>query len=249
MYGRDFDCLPLPLPRSRDEILGEAEAALTRCLEEDDFDLAGEVLLAWPLSGQVLPGDETGRSVWSPAAAFGFELLSRVEDRAGFLPSPATRVDIARALPEPERRRYLLASAYHTVYVMGLLCAAALTAGKAPPASVEPDPAMPSGAAQKMLGHLDDAARSAVWFQEFQLLDLDQQDALAGLVFQIAMRRKFKLRDYPGMMHLLLDADSLGLAQGPLATQAAQLLGRLQVLSGTIGERQAGRAKSRAAAA
>ncbi len=230
LYGRDLDCMPLPLPRTRDEVLGEAEAALARCLDEEDYDLAGEVLLAWPYTGTAKDAANGGETVWSAAAAFGFEVLTRVEDRAGFLPSPATRVNTLRSLVGEERRNYLLASSYHTIYVMGLLCAAALGPGKLPPARV---PALTShaGAAKKMLAHLAPEVQLTHWYEQFRLLDLEQQDGLAGLVFQIAMRRMVKAGDYAGLAGLLGEADGLGLTDCPMAGQAASLLLRLHEMN------------------
>ena len=92
------------LPRKRKEILLDAEAALSRCLDHQDYDLAGEVLLAWPL---------TGRS-WGAIGAFGFRVLAHVEDQAGFLPSSSTRIDRLNRLHGEDRAKYLLATAYHT---------------------------------------------------------------------------------------------------------------------------------------
>ena len=62
IFVTDFNIRPWRLPRQRNMILADAEAALARCLDDQDYDLAGEVLLAWPL---------TGRS-WGASAAFGF---------------------------------------------------------------------------------------------------------------------------------------------------------------------------------
>src|SRR6266566_4615138 len=106
MYVSDRNIRPRRLPRQRTAILAEAEAALARCLDEQDYDLGGEVLLAWPL---------TGKS-WSPTATFGFRVLARVEDVVGFLPSPATRMQRLNNLRGDERAGYLLATAYHTAY-------------------------------------------------------------------------------------------------------------------------------------
>src|SRR5215813_2682460 len=50
MYVRDFKNRPLRLPRAKRLILADAEAALAWCLGEQAYDLAGEVLLAWPLT-------------------------------------------------------------------------------------------------------------------------------------------------------------------------------------------------------
>ena len=114
MYVTDFNLIPALLPRRRALILAEAEAPLARCLDEQDYDLAGEVLLSWSL---------TGKS-WSASPAFAFRVLARVEDKAGFLPTAGTRISEIRAREGVARTRYLLATAYHTAYVMGLLCAA-----------------------------------------------------------------------------------------------------------------------------
>jgi hypothetical protein len=62
MYVTGFNISPWRLPRARAVILEEAEAALGRCLDEQDYDLGGELLLAWPLT----------RATCSAAAAFGF---------------------------------------------------------------------------------------------------------------------------------------------------------------------------------
>jgi hypothetical protein len=84
MFVAGTNIPPRPLPRRRSVILSEAEAVLAWCLDESDYDLVGEVLLAWPLTG----------SFWSPAATFGFRVLARVEDAVGFLPSAGTRVEL-----------------------------------------------------------------------------------------------------------------------------------------------------------
>jgi hypothetical protein len=80
MYFRDFNIRPRRLPRARPVILAEAEAALARCLDEEDYDLGGEVLMAWPLTGPS----------WSSAAAFGFRVLAGAEDEHGSGPRPTT---------------------------------------------------------------------------------------------------------------------------------------------------------------
>src|SRR5262249_41574327 len=153
---------------SRAVILAEAEAALARCLDEGDYDLGGEVLWSWPL---------TGKS-WSAAAAFGFRVLARVEDRAGFLPSAGTSLSRLGELQGEERKKYLLATAYHTVYVMGFLCAAALRPGAAPPASIPTRGVIP-GSADRILEFFDGADRNIYWWEEFQQLNGAERDALA----------------------------------------------------------------------
>jgi hypothetical protein len=216
MYVRDFNILPRRLPRSRAAILAEAEAALAVCLDEQDYDVAGEVLLAWPL---------TGRS-WSPAAAFGFRVLARVEDKAGFLPAPSTSIKRANEFEGDARANYLIATAYHTVYVMGLLCATALQEGRTPPYRI-PAKCVVRGRAEWLLSILDAHDCTTHWRKEFAELTESECDALAGLLLNIAIRREIKQRNFSAVAKLLYKAYELGLADTPLASQAAEMLERL----------------------
>jgi hypothetical protein len=218
MYVTDFNLIPSLLPRRRALILAEAEALLARCLDEQDYDLAGEVLLSWPLSGKT----------WSAAAAFGFRVLARVEDKAGFLPTAATRINEIRAREGVARTRYLLATAYHTAYVMGLLCAASLQTGYAPPVAI-PVAGAKAGTARQVLRFLDAGGESQHWRDEFRQLTESEADALAGFLLSMALRRRVKKRDFTGLRHVLELADRLDLTESPVASQAAELLERLAV--------------------
>ena len=218
IFARDFGIDPQPLARSRSLILAEAEAMLARCLDEGDYDLSGELLWTWPLM----------RARWTPAATFGFRVLARVEDLAGFLPSAGTSLDRLRELAGEERKQYLVATAYHTVYVMGLLCAAALRPQQAPPVRIV-DPLMPAGAADRVLPFLDDSGPKAYWWEEFQKLSGPERDALAGLLLHIALRRRAIRRDFEGVARLIRLADELRLEDSPLVVQAAEMLHRLML--------------------
>lgn len=228
MYVRDFNIRPGRLPRPRSVILVEAEAALAGCLDAEDYDLGGEVLLAWPL---------TGKS-WSAAAAFGFRVLARVEDKAGFLPAPATRLARLDRLQGDDRTDYLLATAYHTAFVMGLVCAAALQPGRTPPAGI------PTGAAaagcSKVLRFLDADAPEGTWRGEFDRLAGSERDALAGFVFNVALRRRMRERRFGAVAELLQAGLALGLADTPAASQAAEMLQRLGLFERIARERRSG---------
>jgi hypothetical protein len=214
------------LPRPRTTILAEAEGALARCLDEEDYDLGGEVLLAWPLTGKT----------WSAAATFGLQVLTRVEDRAGFLPAPITRLQRLKELEGDDRAGYLLATGYHTVYVMGLLCAAALQPGRIPPAMV-PTGTSVRGGVHRLLEIIDDGRHRAHWRDEFDGLSRAHQDSLAGLLLGIGLRRKTKQRDYAGVACLLREGHALGLTNRPAASQAAEMLERLALYGRTTGLR------------
>jgi hypothetical protein len=215
MYVAGFGLQAARLPRRRAVILEEADAALARCLDDQDYDLSGEVLLSWPL---------TGKS-WSASAAFAFRVLTGVEDQATFLPTPGTRLDELRALDGVERTRYLLATAYHTAYVMGLLCAAALRPGYAPPTTVPSDHRVP-GAAKQLMQRLDGDGRFSHWCAHFQQLTEPEADALAIFLLNVALRRRVVRRDFGGVREILELAYELNLARIPSAGQSAEMLDR-----------------------
>lgn len=216
MYVTDFNISARRLPRHRNVICAEAEAALARCLDEEDYDLAGEILLTWPLTG----------NSWSAAAAFGFRVLASVEDQAGFLPTASTRIQRLDGLEGEKRESYFLATAYHTIYVMGLLCAAVLQPGGRPPSRIPVRGAV-RGSAEHMFSVVDSGTRKAHWTQEFEKLTALERDALAPMLLDIGLRRKTQERDFGAVSKLLTKADTLGLANRPLASQAAEMLVRL----------------------
>jgi len=218
IYTADFNLWRQPMPRPVPEILAEAEAALARCLDEEDYDLGGEILLSWPLTQQS----------WSAPAVFGFRVLANVEDKAGFLPSPSTRLQRLDELSGDERAKYLLATGYHTVYVMGLLSAAALQTGMAPPAQI-PDAAHGAGSHAPIIDLLDADPQRRHWREDFDLLTEPERDAIARLLFAIALRRMAMQRNFAGLRELLATGYRLGLADCPVASQAAELLERVSV--------------------
>jgi hypothetical protein len=218
VYVTDFNVHPRRLPRRKSVLLAEAEAAFARCLDEQDYDLGGEVLLAWPLTG----------TPWSAAAAFGFRVLAGVEDKAGFLPAPNTRLQRLNELRGDDRTNYLLATAYHTAYVMGLLSAAALREGRSPPARIPTRGAI-LGSANQVLAFLDTENHTAHWRDEFHQLSEIERDAIAGLLLTIILRLNINRREF-GTVHKLLElAYTLGLADSPALSQAAEMLERLSL--------------------
>jgi hypothetical protein len=225
MYVRDFNISPRRLPRSRSLMLAEAEAALARCLDEDDFDLGGEVLMAWPLTG----------TSWSAAAAFGFRVLAHVEDKNGHLPAPSTQQQRLDKLEGDARADYWLATAYHTVYVMGLLCAAALHPERAPPARIPARSAPPGEAVATILSFIDGDDRFPQWRHEFDQLSPREREALAGFLLNIALYRKVRRREFGAVLELLGAGYALGLADTPAASQSAEMLERLAIFERITG--------------
>jgi hypothetical protein len=227
MYVTGFQLEPAMMPRSRAVILAEAEAMLARCLDGQDYDLAGEILLAWPLTGKT----------WSPAATFAFGVLAAVEDKAGFLPTPATRVSELKAREGHDRTQYLLATAYHTVYVMGLLCAAMLQPGCAPAARISSRRVV-RGGAEQLLPYIRDNGAQPHWREVFGTLSQHEADALTGLLFNIALQRSAGQRDFAGVIRILRLGRDLGLASTPAASQAAEMLERVAICAAGVGSQK-----------
>ena len=219
MYIGDFGIRPLTWPRDPSDICAEAQGALGWCLDGQDYDLAAEVLLAWPQTD----------SDWSAPAVFALQVLASVEDRAGFLPSHTIQLERLRALAGTEHTNYLLASSYHTIYVMGLLCAATLRSEKFLPASVSPS-GETSGAAEQIEPFLR-FDRTLHWVDLYRRLTPSQRDALAPLTFGIAVRRCVEARQFGSIRELLEVAQRVGLSDSPLASQAAQLIRRLEIVT------------------
>jgi hypothetical protein len=218
MYVADFNIHPQSFPRPPAVLLAEAEAALARALDEEDYDIGGELILAWPLTG----------TTWSAAAAFGFHVLADVEDQVGFLPAAATQLHRLNALQGEARGEYLSATAYHTAYVMGLLCAAALGDDHAPPRRL-PTRDGATGSAAAVTEFLNDGSRRRHWQDLFDRLSPDQRDAASGMLLMIGLHRRIAAHDFEAVAALLGIAVTLGIADTPAASQAAELLDRLSL--------------------
>ncbi|MCP2937535.1 hypothetical protein NK983_33055, partial [Salmonella enterica subsp. enterica serovar Typhimurium] len=66
--------VPLPL----DELTGYLESWLIIYIDREDYDIAGELLLAWTLTGRP----------FNDVALFAWHCLQHIEQRVGFLPAP-----------------------------------------------------------------------------------------------------------------------------------------------------------------
>jgi hypothetical protein len=68
MYCTDFGFRNRRLPRRRSVLLGDAASLLARYVDAEDYDLAGELLLAWPLIGGLGVPPPLSRSAFWPAS-------------------------------------------------------------------------------------------------------------------------------------------------------------------------------------
>lgn len=219
MYATNFGSWQVRLPRPSDEFLDQAASVLARALVIEDYDLAGEALMAWPQMS----------SHWSPAAAFGFRVLASLEDRVGFLPAGRSASSRIQRLNGADKTRCALATSYHTAYVMGMLCAVSLKDGMASPFEI-------AGAARPM--HLVEMLHALVprtgahWEDVFESLDAREQATLAPFMLDVALMQASRSGDAAGMVHLLQTAVAHDMANTHLCSQAAEYLSRLGALAG-----------------
>lgn len=221
MYLSDLGHRRPRLPRAATEIKARAAALLADSLDIGDYDLAGEILLTWPFVG--------GR--WNAGAALGFAVIAAVEDGARVLPGPGISIERLQQLEGLERRRYALASAYHTAFVMGLLSAAALRPGAAPPVldSLRAAPAA-AAAVEELLAALGPDDPVPFWRRFLLAQPETTLAAAAPLVLDICLCRAARQRDLALLRDGLLAGQRHGLLDAPAARQAAQLLRRCSLL-------------------
>jgi uncharacterized protein DUF6895 len=224
-YCTDFGFRNPRLPRPRSVILAEAGALLVRFMDAEDYDLAGEILLAWPLIG----------AAWSPSAAFAFRVLASVEDQVGVLPCGNINLTRLARLEGEARARYALGNAYHTAYVMGFLCAASLRPGRASPVKIV-GPRFEKTCLNRLLRYVDDD--QGHWRPEFSSLAEEEQRALVPFVLNIAIVQKCRRRDYKAVAEILSLACEYGMARFPMCRQAFELLERIANCSTVIDLRE-----------
>jgi hypothetical protein len=243
MYITDLGARRCELPRPVRAIIADAEIGLAYSLEHDDFDLTAELLMTWPMLG-------VG---WSPAAAVAFAVLAGVDDELGFLPGLAFDRASHDALPEGDRPRYCLYTSYHTGYVMGFLCATALSANGGPATLAQgwaSSGAGLKGAGPAMLEQLDQitptpaavagsvtAAESPLaprWRATLATLAPAALDGLAPTLLAAALRRAASTGDLSAIRRLLQVAVDFDVLSGEAPRQAAALLRRSRLLSSVL---------------
>lgn len=115
MYATDFGRRPEGVPAEWvPRLVGQARSALAGALDEDDYDLAGELLLTWPFLRA--PGAEV--------ESVALRVLLEVAETVGTLPSLTLGLDAPAGL-DPAAATAL--STYHTGYVFTALAALSAT--------------------------------------------------------------------------------------------------------------------------
>lgn len=223
-YATDFGRWNLPQGLSPDRVLGLANCALANVVDDDDFDLVAELVLAWPCLGVPL----------SAQAAFALSVLERVEDEAGVVPSFGLQSAVIHRQPEALRKTYTTAVSYHTALVMGLACTAVLR--HRPGVEKQQTPASGHTVfAKGLLNRLTTQNARPQWLVDAARLDSPALAALSPFLLDVALVRSVRKMDFGAAHGLLSDAVQAGVLLSPLALQTAQMLSRLAASTDALG--------------
>jgi hypothetical protein len=220
MYASDLGRREVVGLRSPAAIVADADAALAFSLDSNDFDLTAEVLMTWPMLGLA----------WSPTATFAFSILANLQDALGFLPGMALGETRYKPFVAEDRSLVALNTSYHSTYVMGFLCAAALVPGREPPAAVKPARSG-RGAAAALLSLTTSDTSTPCWVRPLSVLAPEQRDAVAPLVLSVILRRARARGNVKLVQAALEVALAYDLIDGPAPSQAAALLRRMHVIA------------------
>jgi hypothetical protein len=230
-YVTDFGRSPdLRATRPTNAILADVEGLVLRYLDHGDYDLVGELLMAWPQL----------REPWSPTAAFAFRVLAQVEDAVGILPCGNLDPQRLADLDGASRTRYARAASYHTALVMGFLCSVALRGDSAPPTSIVA-PQYDDDAWSALRGMLVDHPGDCV--PVFDRCAQQEKRALAPTLVGLVINQALRCGDYPGLCSALQASRRFGLPDHPLQTAAEDLLrvlGSAAAAAAATGELHAG---------
>jgi hypothetical protein len=205
-YATDFGRLPLPKDIDRHNLLGIAEALAVKALDEEDFDLLSEVLMAPPTLGLG----------WTPTLTFAWNVMERVWDEYGFVPGPGVP-----PAPENESRtkkvRRVLGTLYHTAFAAGLCCATMIACESVPP-EIQPGVA----------GDLEEPpGKGTEWKINWNQSSRQIQDSLIFLSLGFTLRRAVEVVDLNGIREVLNRAAESDLLAHPLFMQALEMLERI----------------------
>jgi hypothetical protein len=222
LYATDMGRQPLASASRRRDIEADALVALGFALDAEDCDLTAEVVWIWPMLGLR----------WHPAALFALQGLIELQDFLGFLPGIGFASQSVIGMSSEQRERHVRATCYHTVYVMGFLCAVAARQDRSPQlASHRARRGTSRGAGAAMLEFLQGDKHHPHWCARMTEQSAKLQDAAAPLLLSVLLRRAAEASDLARLRLLLNAALQWGLASDPAPVQAAALLRRAQCLA------------------
>jgi hypothetical protein len=206
-YATDFGRIPLPNNLDSFMLLGTAEALAVKALDEDDFDLLSEVLLAPAIL----------RLKWTPTLSFAWAVMERLWGEFGFVPGPG--------LPSPANNetraktvRRVLGTLYHTIFAAGLCCATLVVCRAVPPAL---ECGLPGGMEEP-------PGRGKAWKVNWNGCSRQVQESLGFLSLAFSLRRAVEAVNFVHVREVVRSAARCGLLEHPLFVQALELLERVR---------------------
>ncbi len=192
-------------------VLTDVESLVLRYLDAGDYDLTGELLMAWPQL----------QAEWSPTAAFALRVLARVEDEVGVLLCGNLDTQRMERLDDAPRRRYARATGYHTAFVMGFLCAVALRSEVPPPREIS-GPEYPDSVVERLWDLID--IRQGHWAEDFSTASSREQRALAPMLCHLVIVQGMRRHDFVTVNTALRVAAEAGMPDHPLRSAAMDRL-------------------------
>jgi len=207
-FGRRPDRVPDEVKRTMELV---ASAFLAKSIETEDYDLAAELLLCWPMCGLE----------WNAAADFSWRLLQYVENTVGILPGGSTDLAYFESVRGEERTRYAIGSTYHTVYVSAMLSCAILTFEPEEWNYTTDSPDLPEGTSFVARG-LGGSIEVVV-----DQITPEVRPRFEGFLFDVAIcraAREQRIHDVAALVHTI--EERIGVTS-LLCCQASTLLGRM----------------------
>lgn len=191
------------LPEKKLAILERTEIMLAICIDKEAYGIVASLLLGYR---------HISKS-WTAVTAFAFKLLAALEQEADYTESRLNPVS-ADSLPSS--------------FTMGHLYTTCLKKGTAPYKKIPPS-SIRKGTAQRLVQfHDSNETTTTSWIKYFYLLEEAEQDALSSFLFNCTLIQNIHRQQYEKVSQLLNLGYVLGLANSPVAIQAAEVLNRLE---------------------
>lgn len=200
------------------KITNELEGLLVIYMDKQDYDVAGELLLAWSLT----------QEPFSHLAIFALKCLIKIEKEVGFLPAPNLDTSMIEGREQTERRTYIFSINYHTAFVMGLLSGSMLK--NFDKISILPNQAVDSPQLKELLRAELLIGKNAHWIEYYNALDNKQKDDLLPWVYQTILARKINQHKYGSVKKIIDLTEGSCLENLFITKQAKELLNRLSLI-------------------
>lgn len=205
--------------KNKQTLTDQLEVLIARYMDLHDYDIAGELLMAWQLFG--LP--------FSPSVQFSLDCILKIDKKVGFLPAPGLDLAMIEGKEIQHRRTYIYSINYHTVLVMGLLSAVMHKKTEINinlNANLEFPKELKNILVKETL-----ESKERHWIDYFKEIDLTQRSQLIPFLFNIAICRAVQDKNFKLLQKLIEASNNTPLIDSLAFLQASELLERLKLVS------------------